>query len=184
MDLLVSYYWNHFSRARREAAFVLRKFGDPAPQIERTGVIGIAVVHTSLNNRDVIRKCKELFKAGFAFRFAIKWVPADFWCETSLDSIKKVIDENVVAGIGEHETWGMKVEKRRWQKYHTIEIIEHLAAGISRKVNLSNPDKLIRVDVLGEKTAISLLKPGETFSTTAAMTNAHHSDASGLCLRK
>jgi tRNA acetyltransferase TAN1 len=169
MDLLVSYYWNHFSRARREVVYVLRKFGDPAPKVERTGVNGIAIVHTSLNNREVIQKCKELFKTGFVFRFAIKWLPVDFWCETSLDSIKKVIDENVTGGIGENETWGMKVEKRRWQKYHTIQIIEHLAAGINRKVNLSSPDKLIRVDVLGERTAISLLKPGETFSTTAGM---------------
>jgi tRNA acetyltransferase TAN1 len=167
MDLLVSYYWNHFSSARREVVFVLRKLGDPAPKVERTGVIGIALVHTSLNNREVIQKCRELFTAGFVFRFAIKWVPVDLWCETSLDSIKKVIDENVAREIGENETWGMKVEKRRWQKYHTIQIIEHLATGINRTVNLSSPDKLIRVDVLGQRTAISLLKPSETFSITA-----------------
>jgi tRNA(Ser,Leu) C12 N-acetylase TAN1 len=113
MDLLVSYYWNHFSRARREVVYVLRKFGDPAPKVERTGVIGIAIVHTSLNNREVIQRCKELFKTGFVYRFATKWVPVDFWCETSLDSIKKVIDDNVTNGIGKNETWGMKVEKRR-----------------------------------------------------------------------
>ncbi len=168
MDLLVSYYWNHFSRTRREAAYILRKLGDPAPEVERSDVMGIAIVHTALNNREVIQKCKELFKDGFVFRFAIKWVPVDFWCETSLDSIKKVIDENVASGIGESETWGMKVEKRRWQKYHTIEIIECLAAGINRKVNLSSPDKWLRVNVVGERTAISLLKPEEIFSTTSA----------------
>jgi tRNA acetyltransferase TAN1 len=168
MDLLVSYYWSHFSRARREVVHVLRKFGDPAPKVERTGVIGIAIVHTSLNNREVIQRCKELFKTGFVFRFAIKWVPVDFWCETSLDSIKKAIDDNVTSEIGENETWGMKVEKRRWERYHTMQIIEHLAADINRKVKLTSPDKLIRVDVLGERTAISLLKPGEIFSTTRA----------------
>jgi len=130
--------------------------------------MGIAVVHTSLNNREVIQKCKELLKSGFVFRFAIKWVPVDFWSETSLDSIKKVIDEKVAVGIGENETWGMQVEKRRWQKYHTIQIIEPLAAGINRKVNLSSPDKLIRIDLVGERTAVSLLKPGEIFSTTSA----------------
>lgn len=166
MDLLVSYYWGHLSRARREIVHVLRKLGDPAPKVERSDVIGIAIVHTSLNNREVIQKCEQLFKDGFVFRFAIKWVPVDFWCETSLDSIKKVIDESVAPEIGENETWGMKVEKRRWQEYHTIEIIERLAANIDRTVNLSNPDKWIRVDILGQKTAISLLRPGETFSVT------------------
>ena len=43
------------------------------------------------------------------------------------------------------ERTGMKVEKRRWQKYHKIQIIEYRR----------------------EKTAISLLKPGEIFSTTS-----------------
>jgi tRNA acetyltransferase TAN1 len=167
MDLLISCYWNHFSRARREAAYVLRKLGDPTPEVERSDVMGIAIVCTSLDNREVIQKCKKLYKDGFVFRFTIKWVPVDFWCETSLDSIKKVIDENIVNSIGESETWGMKVEKRRWQKYHTIEIIERLASGINRKANLSNPDKLLRVDVVGERTAISLLKPDEIFSTTS-----------------
>jgi tRNA(Ser,Leu) C12 N-acetylase TAN1 len=96
-------------------------------------------------------------------------VPVDFWCETSLDSIKKVIDDHILSEIGEDETWGMKVEKRGWRQYHTMEIIERLAANINRKVNLNNPDKLVRVDILGQRTAISLLKPGETFSTTAGM---------------
>ncbi len=46
--------------------------------------------------------------------------PSDSWCETALDSIEKVVDENVANGIGESETLGIKVEKRRWQEYHTI----------------------------------------------------------------
>jgi tRNA(Ser,Leu) C12 N-acetylase TAN1 len=54
--------------------------------------------------------------------------------------------------------------ERRWQKYHTIEIIEYLAKGIDRKVDLENPDLVVRIDVLGEKTAISLLESDEIFS--------------------
>jgi tRNA(Ser,Leu) C12 N-acetylase TAN1 len=93
MDLLVSYSWNHFFPARREIVSVLKNFGDPDPKVEKSGVMGIALVHTSLDNREVIRKCKELFVAGPAFEFAIKWVPVDFWCDTALDSMKKVIEE-------------------------------------------------------------------------------------------
>ena len=167
MDLLVSYSWNHFFPARREVISVLKNFGDPDPKVEKSGVMGIAIVHTSLDNREVIGRCKELFVAAPAFEFAIKWVPVDFWCDTALDSMKKVIEESVRHQIGENETWGMKVEKRGWQQYHTAEIVEYLAASINRKVNLKNPDKLIRIDVLRERTAISLLKPGEIFSTTA-----------------
>lgn len=169
MDLLVSYQRGRFFAARREARDILRKFGDPHAAMERTSVMGIAIAHTSLDNREVIRKCKDLFKTSPApaFQFAIKWVPVDFWCDTTLESMKQVIEEKVRDAIGENETWGMKVEKRRWQKYHTIEIIQYLATGIKRKVNLRSPDKIVHIDVLGNRTAISLLTPGEMFSISA-----------------
>lgn len=164
MDLIVSYYWNQFFAARREVIRVLREFGDSAPQVERTSVAGIAIVHTSLDNRLVVEKCKEEFAHGKEFRFAIKWVLVDFWCETTLESMKETIEREVLPRIGENETWGMKVEKRRWHEYHSIDIIRYLAVAINRKVNLDDPDKLVRIDVVGKQTAISVLRPGETFS--------------------
>ncbi len=167
MDLLVSYPWNHYVHARREITHTLRRFGDENPAVKRTGVHGVALVHTSLEPRDVTRRCKELFHAEKVFEFAIKWVPVDYWCDANLDEIKKVIEENVKDRIKENETWGMKVEKRRWREYHTDEIVEYLAKSIERKVNLKNPDKIVRIDVVGEKAAVSLLKPGEIFSITA-----------------
>ncbi|MDX1251105.1 MAG: hypothetical protein IDH49_02385 [Gammaproteobacteria bacterium] len=167
MDLLVSYAWGRFFRARAEIIRILKRFGDDNPKVERTRVDGIAIAHTTLDNREVVRKCKELFKTEPVFEFAAKWVPVDFWCDTDLDAMKEVIEENVKDRIKEDETWGMKVEKRRWQKYHTADIIEYLAPSIERKVNLGNPDKLVRIDVVGRRTAISLLEPGEIFSATA-----------------
>ena len=58
----------------------------------------------------------------------------------------------------------MQVNKRRWQAYHTIDIVTALAANIDRKVNLSHPDKIVWVDVIGNETAISVLKSDEIFS--------------------
>ena len=164
MDLLISYSWNRFTPARREVTRILSQFGDERPRIERTSVNGIAIAYTVLDSRDVVKKCRELFGKAPAFRFAIKWVPVDYWCATDLEAMKKVIDEHVRDQIGENETWGMKVEKRRWQQYHKKEIIEYLARSIDRKVDLDNPDKIVRIDVIGRRTAISLLRPEEIFS--------------------
>jgi tRNA(Ser,Leu) C12 N-acetylase TAN1 len=94
-------------------------------------------------------------------------VPVDHWCEKDLDAIKRVIDEQVAPRIGEQETWAMQVEKRGWPQYHTAQIVEHLAKTIDRKVNLRAPDKLVRVDILGSKAAVSLLRRGEIFSVHA-----------------
>jgi len=127
--------------------------------------MGIAVAHTSLDNRQVIHQCRELLHQGkVRFDFAVKWVPVDYWCWTELETIKQLIDAKVLPRIGQEETWAMQVNKRRWQTYHTIDIVTVLAADIDRKVNLSHPDKIVWIDVIGNETAISVLKPDEIFS--------------------
>ncbi len=59
----------------------------------------------------------------------------------------------------------MKVKKRRYNLYHSIEIIEELAELIDEKVDLGNPDKILRVEIIGKNAGLSVLKPGEIFST-------------------
>ena len=46
----------------------------------------------------------------------------------------------------------------------TIEIVEYLAADIQQKVDLGNPDWILCVNVIGQESSISLLKPEEVFS--------------------
>ena len=164
MDLLVSYSWGQFGRARREAAGFLRQLGDPDPRVERSAVPGIAIAHTGLDNRAVVRQCHASLRAGQHFEFALKWVPVDYWCDTSLDAMREVITAHIYPRIQAHQTWGMVVEKRGWQPYHTIDIVRHLAGAIDRKVDLAHPDWWLRVDILGDRTAISLLKSDEIFS--------------------
>ena len=56
MDLLVSYNWSHFPLARPEILAILKRFGDADPQVDKTATIGIAVAHTCLDNREVIKQ--------------------------------------------------------------------------------------------------------------------------------
>ncbi len=168
MDLIISYAWSHFYLAKPEVIRILQRFGDPAPHVEKTNVMGIAIAQTGLDNRAVIKHCRKLWhdKPLESFEFAVKWVPVDYWCLTDLDAMKRLIDDEISDRIGDNQTWGMKVHKRRWQRYHTCEIVDHLAADIDRKVDLDKPDRIIWVDVIGPETAISLLTPDEIFSIT------------------
>lgn len=168
MDLLVSYPRRYYGSARREVVRILTRFGDPEPQVEKSAVPGICVVHTSLGSRQVVARCAELWRAEpGAFRFALKWVPVDYWCEKDLDALKRLLEERVAPCIDAQETWAMKVEQRGWGRYHTAEIIRHLAEAIDRKVRLKAPDKLVRIDILGSAIATSVLRPGEIFSIYA-----------------
>ncbi len=167
MDLLVSYQRGHYGRARREILQVLKHLGDEHPLIERTAVEGIAFVRTALDGRVVVQGCRALFKGGCVFEEAVKWVPVDYWCATDLEAIHRLLAERVRDLIEPKETWGLSVAKRRWQRYHTDDIVKHLAGAIDRKVNLDRPDKVVRVDVVGPEAAISVLRPDEVFSATA-----------------
>lgn len=167
MDLLVSYGWARFGAAKREILNTLKRFGDAYAQVERTSVQGIALAHTALAGREVVRRCRELFRREFVFESATKWMPVDYWCDTDLAAMRKLVEETVRDRIDANETWAMKVEKHRAHQYHTHDVVAHLAPAIDRKVDLDHPDKLVRVDILGRQTAISVLRPGEIFSTTA-----------------
>ena len=165
MDLLVSYPWRRFYPMRGEVLRVLRRLGDELPSVRWTAVEGIAVVETILDNRQVIQQCRALFRNQTEpFNFAVKWVPVDNWCATDLTAIKQIIDTEVAPRIAPGQTWAMRVHKRRWQRYHTTEIVRALATDIDRPVNLSHPDWIVWVDVIGDQTTVSLLRPEEIFS--------------------
>lgn len=166
MDLLVSHSWGHFHQARTEVIQILNQMGDPGPSVERTPVLGIALVHSCLNNRLVIQQCKTFRQERglSSFQFAIKWVPVDYWCRTDLEDMKRVIDTHLADYVKPDQTWGMVVKKHRFQRYHSIDIVHHLAQDVHRQVNLNKPDWIVRVDILGKETSIAFLKPDEIFS--------------------
>ncbi len=62
----------------------------------------------------------------------------------------------------------MDIAKRCYEKYHTTELIMKLTEVVDRpKVDLKNPDKIIRVDIIGNDAAISLLNKDETLNIPA-----------------
>lgn len=177
MNLLVSYDCGRFRRAKREILTVLSRLGDEHAQVERSSVDGIALARSALDAREVVRRCRSLTDQSYTFQFAIKWVPVDYWCDTDIDTIRKLLEDKVRDRIADGETWGMQVAKRRWERYHSRDIVANLARAIDRKVDLGHPDKLVRVDVLGGKTAVSVLRPDEIFSVRRCHSAATLTDA-------
>jgi len=165
MDLLISHDCGRFAPARREILNVLSRFGDDCAQVQRTSVDGIVLVHTTLDGREVVRRCGELLREkSSTFEFAIKWVPVDYWCDSDLGAIRELLETKVRGQIAEGETWCLQIAKRRWERYHAQDIAPSLGRAIDRRVDLRRPDKLVRVDMVGTQTAVSVLRPDEIFS--------------------
>ena len=163
-NLLVSFSSVNFWKAREEIEGILERLGDDRPLIEMTIARGILGVKTSLVPRQVVRRLRELFEEDpLTFQYTVKWVPIDAWASSDMDSMKRVVME-LKGGIGKGEKWRMTVEKRRYTKLHSIEIIRELAELIDEKVDLENPDKILRIDIIGRYAGISILKPNNVFS--------------------
>ena len=149
-----------------ELSYLLKEeLGDPAPVVDKTGVRGLIVAKTSLNPCEVIEKFRALLQERpYEFRYTLRIIPVERAVPTNLDEVKSVAAE-LAANIFENETFRVTVEKR-FTSLHSRDFIEAAATGIDRKVDLKNPDKILLIEVIGELTAISLIKPSEVLAVT------------------
>lgn len=165
-NLLVSCPWAASGAAIREVAGLLKTLGDEKPVIKRTVAHGIIGVKTSVDARTVVQELRSILRDDpMAFRYTLKWMPIDLWVNSDLESMREAVLK-LRDRIKPGERWRMTVEKRRYTLYHRIDIIKELAELVDEKVDLKNPDKIIRVDIIGRNAGVSVLSPQQIFSST------------------
>ena len=163
-NLLASTSRGYEKYARSELRFLFEKIGDTSPLIERTGVSGLIAVKTSIDAIEAVRRFRTLLQQSpYEFRFILRTIPIEKVVHTDMDLIQQAVTE-LSSKIGENETFRVTVEKR-FTTTHSREIIEKVAMNVKRKVNLTNPDKIILIEVLGGFTGVSVLKPQDILST-------------------
>ena len=170
-NLLVSCSWGVYGKAKKEIIHILEILGDESPLVKRTIAEGIIGVKTRLNSREVAYGLRRLFDEDpFAFQYTLKWVPVDLWTLSDMDSMKEGV-RKLRKRIHVGERWRMTVEKRRYSLHHKIEVIRELADLIDEKVDLENPEKILRVDIIGRYAGISVLIPQDVFSVAKPYSN-------------
>ncbi len=165
-NLLVSCPWVVSGAAIREVTCLLKRLGDEEPLVKRTAARGMIGVKTSLDARIVVRELASILcDVSAAFQYTLKWVPVDLWVNSDLESMREAVLK-LRDQIRPGERWRMTVEKRRYTLHHKIDIINELAELIDEKVDLRNPDKVVRIDIIGKNAGVSVLSPQHIFSTT------------------
>lgn len=89
----------------------------------------------------------------------LKAVPIDRVVPTDLEKIRDAALD-LFRGIETGETFRVTVEKRD-HNLSSTQIVETVASAIDRKVNLERPDKVALVEVVGQRTGLSLISPGD-----------------------
>ena len=168
-NLLVGCPRDRERAARSEVRyFVGDLLGDSELRISRTHISGLLACTISLNPFDVVQKLKEFaFENPYQFRFAIRFTPLQICIPSEISQIVEAANE-LCKLISENESFRVTVRKRHTE-LHTMDVIEQVAAVISRKVDLDNPDKTVWIEIVGPWTGISVLSEAEDILSIMTM---------------
>ncbi|MEM3628908.1 MAG: THUMP domain-containing protein, partial [Candidatus Bathyarchaeia archaeon] len=143
-----------------ELWYLLNEIGDSAPVVDKTGVAGLIVAKTIFNPFEVIEKFRRILRERpYEFRYTLRVIPIEKVVRTDIGEIQRAAAE-LSAKIAPNESFRITVEKR-FTETSTRDIIEAAAANIKRKVDLSNPDKILLIEVIGGLTGLAVIRPND-----------------------
>ncbi|MEM3797371.1 MAG: THUMP domain-containing protein [Candidatus Bathyarchaeia archaeon] len=152
-----------------ELWYLLNEIGDSAPVVDKTGVAGLIVAKTIFNPFEVIEKFRRILRERpYEFRYTLRVIPIEKVVRTDIVEIQRAAAE-LSAKIAPNESFRITVEKR-FTETSTRDIIEAAAANIKRKVDLSNPDKILLIEVIGGLTGLAVIRPNDILSVVKEKT--------------
>jgi len=163
MNLIITCARHLEPETKEELSGILEELGDSDAKVSITKMSGILTAETKLEPIKVVRKIKEmLLDEPWSIRYCLRIIPIQKVIETKIEEIeKKVID--ICEQISDGETYRISIEKRN-SDLSSQEIISKIASKIKNKVSLEFPDKVILIEILGDKTGISILKKSDILS--------------------
>ena len=163
MNLLVTCARNLEPETKNEIGKILGEVGDQEPEILNVGMRGILLVKTNIEASRIIEWVKDkVVEEPWLIRYCLRMIPIQTITETGMDKItESVIKLKDV--IKQNDSYRITIEKRNTDVSST-EIITNIAKIFPNKVSLNQPDWIVLIEILGNKTGISILKDSEIFS--------------------
>ena len=156
-NLVVTYDPAHAGKAKEEVDTMLESLKAKATFLE-SDVEGLFLLNAQ-SPREITKKLNTKSNAS-KFNYTFHWVPIDKWCSSKLEDMSKAMKE-IDAKIKPEESWKMDLTKRKFEG-ETPKLIMKLTENINKpKVDLKNPQKIVKVEIIGKKAGISLLDKSE-----------------------
>ena len=163
MNLIITCARHLESDTRQEILNILDKIGDSEPKITITNMSGILTAETKLDPIEVVKKIKEMIlDEPWCIRYSLRIIPIQKITETKLESIEDGIT-NLIKLISAEESYRISIEKRN-SDISSQELISRIAKKIKNKVSLEFPDKVILIEIIGNKTGIAIVKKTDILS--------------------
>ena len=167
MNLLVTCARNLETETKNEIGKILDEIGDQESEVLNVGMRGILMVNTSIEPSKIIDWVKDkVVEEPWLIRYCLRMIPIQSVTETEMSKItKEVIKLKDV--IQQNDSYRITIEKRNTDM-SSNEIITEVAKIFPNKVSLNQPDWIVLIEILGNKTGISILKENEIFSLDKA----------------
>ena len=163
MNLIITCARHLEPETEEELMSILDDFGDSEPKITITNMSGILTAETKLDPIETVKKIKEMIlDEPWSVRYCLRIIPIQKIIESQIDEIEKTVSE-LSEQILDDETYRISIEKRN-SDLSSKEIITKIADKIKNKVSLEFPDKVILIEILGNKTGVSILKKSDVLS--------------------
>ena len=163
MNLIITCARSLESETKNEINKILGELGDQEPEFLNVGMRGILMVDTIIEPSKIIDWVRnKIVEEPWLIRYCLRIIPIQSITETNIDKIK----QNVIKlkdSIKKNDCYRITVEKRN-TSISTNEIITEVAKIFPNKVSLNKPDLIVLIEILGDKTGISILKDSELFS--------------------
>lgn len=148
--------------AKCEIASILDSMGDDAPTIFITGMSGILEVSTSVEPSEFAGVVTRMVaEEPWSVRYIFRVIPIQKVVDSEISDIADACDgyRDVISS----DRYRITVEKRH-SGVSSQDLISAIADRIQGNVSLEEPSWIILVEVLGKKTGVSLLHPGDVVS--------------------
>lgn len=163
LTLLVSTQRGRENDCISELWYLLREIGEERGEYEKTGLPGLIIAKTQMDPITIVEKLREIAKdRPWEFHYVLKVTPIEITVKTDLEEIKEAV-KKLLWKIGENESFRVTVNKRATE-LSSREVIEEVAKIVDRRVNLESPDKVIQIEIIGDVTGISIIKPEQILS--------------------
>ena len=167
MTLLVTCARNLETETKNEIGKILGEIGDQEPEILNIGMRGILMINTNIESSKIIDWVKDkVVEEPWLIRYCLRMIPIQSITETEMSKIIENVTKlkNV---INQNDSYRITIEKRNTDM-SSAEIITEIAKIFPNKVSLNQPDWVVLIEILAEKTGISILKENEIFSLDKA----------------
>jgi len=167
LNLLVTCARNLETETKSEIVKIFEGVGDQEPEILNVGMRGILMVNTSIEPSKIIDWVKDkVVEEPWLIRYCLRMIPIQAITETEMGKItESVIKLKDV--IKQNDSYRITIEKRN-TNMSSAEIISEIAKIFPNKVSLNQPDWVVLIEILSDKTGISILKDSEMFSLDKA----------------